>query len=158
LVLQKGRAKEKEYQLEIRKNWYGTLNPLPNGAVHENFIQALVQNDFNSADLTKFTLQITVQGYFAGVYKGQAVPVSIYANKQGLRKSNTGVNNNQNTQQDINPVMDMFLSGIYIIMGMQIKYDPVVGFYQVYNLSKREWTLNSAGDFPKYFPINLVQG
>jgi hypothetical protein len=158
LVLQKGRAKEKEYQLEIRKNWYGTLNPLPNGAVHENFIQALVQNDFNSADLTKFTLQITVQGYFAGAYKGQAVPVSIYANKQGLRKSNTGVNNNQNTQQDINPVMDMFLSGIYIIMGMQIKYDPVVGFYQVYNLSKREWTLNSAGDFPKYFPINLVQG
>jgi len=157
VVLQKGRAKEKEYQIEIRKNWYGTLNPLPNGAVHENFIQALVQNEFNTADLSKFTLQVMTQGYFGGFYKGQAIPVSIYVNGQGLRKNNTGINNNQNTEQEINPVMDMFLSGIYIITGYQIKYDPTVGFYQIFNLNKREWTLNSSGNFPKYFPINLVE-
>ena len=53
--------------------------------------------------------------------------------------------------------MDMFLSGIYIITGYQIKYDPTVGFYQIFNLNKREWTLNSSGNFPKYFPINLVE-
>lgn len=158
VILQKGRPLEKEYLKEIRKHWFGTLNPLPNGAVHENFIQAFVQNEFNITNLTKFTLQVSTQGYFGGFYKGQAIPVAIFVNNQGLRKQNVGKNNDSRTQQSINPVMDSFLSGIYIMMGCQIKYNQTVGYYQVFNLSKREWTLNSSGEFPKFFPINFVLG
>jgi hypothetical protein len=154
-VLQKGRAVEDEYKIEIRKNWYGVLNNFESGGVHENFIQALIQNEFNSDDLSKFTLRVETSGYFGGLYKGQAVPVAIYVNSQGKRKENAGVNDDQRAQESVNPVMDMFLSGIYILTGVTIKYDPLRGITQVLSLSRREWTLNSAGEFPKFFPVNF---
>ena len=158
MVLQKGRAKEKEYLKEYRKNWYGVLNNYSDGGVHENFIQALIQNEFNNDDLQKFTLQVETNSYYGGFYRGQVIPVSIYVNEQGIRKQNTGANNNQNPEQSVNPVLDRFLSGLYIIMGMQVNYDRYKGIYMVLNLNKREWTLNSAGKFPKSFPLNLVSG
>jgi hypothetical protein len=87
-----------------------------------------------------------------------AIPVFIYVNDQGKRKENTGANNNQNPEQDINPVMDRFLSGVYIVMGMKVNYDSFRGIYMQLDLCKREWILNSAGEFPKAFPINLITG
>lgn len=158
VILQKGRAKENLYLRETRKNWYGVLNNFRNGGVHENFIQALIQNNFNNDDLQKFTLQVQTNSYYGGFYKGQIIPVSIYVNDQGIRKQNTGANNNQNSEQIINPVLDRFLSGLYIIMGIQVCYDKFKGIYMVLNLNKREWTINSAGSFPKTFPLNLVSG
>ena len=151
-ILQKGRAIEDEYRLEVRKHWHGSHN----GGVHPNFIQALVQNEFNKADLTKFTLRVETSQYYAGFYRGQAVPVLIYVNDQGIRKQNAGPSNNQQQVSDVNPVQDTFLSGIYVITGMEIKYEQLRGMYQVFYLNKREWTLNSAGTFPKTFPINLL--
>jgi hypothetical protein len=94
--------------------------------------------------------------YYAGFYRGQAVPVLIYVNDQGIRKQNAGPSNNQQQVSDVNPVQDTFLSGIYVITGMEIKYEQLRGMYQVFYLNKREWTLNSAGTFPKTFPINLL--
>jgi hypothetical protein len=158
MILQKGRAKENEYQREYRKNWYGVLNNFPDGGVHENFIQALAQNDFNLDDIEKFTLQVETNSYYGGFYRGMVIPVTIYVNDQGIRKENVGANNNQNTQQSINPVLDRFLSGLYILMGMQVNYDQYKGIYMTLNLCKREWMLNSSGQFPKTFPINLVTG
>lgn len=158
MILQKGRAKENEYQREYRKNWYGVLNNFPDGGVHENFIQALAQNEFNLDDVEKFTLQVETSSYYGGFYRGMVIPVSIYVNDQGIRKENAGANNNQNQQQSINPVLDRFLSGLYIIMGMQVQYDQYKGIYMTLNLCKREWMLNSAGRFPKTFPLNLVTG
>ena len=158
MILQKGRAKENEYQREYRKNWYGVLNNFPDGGVHENFIQALAQNEFNLDDVEKFTLQVETTSYYGGFYRGMVIPVSIYVNDQGIRKENAGANNNQNQQQSINPVLDRFLSGLYIIMGMQVQYDQYKGIFMTLNLCKREWMLNSAGRFPKTFPINLVTG
>ena len=158
-ILQKGRPKEDEYKLEVRKAWYGSLNNNPSGGgVHENFIQALIQNEFNIGDLEKFTLKLELNGYYGGIYRGQAAPVLIYANKQGKRKENTGVSTDQKPQDDVNPVLDQFLSGIYIISSIDVKYDTFRGMYQVVYLNKREWTLNSAGPFPKSFPINLLTG
>lgn len=151
-VLQKGRAIEEEYKIEVRKHWHGSLN----GGVHENFIQALVQNEFNNADLMKFTLRIETAQYYGGIYRGQAVPVLIYVNDQGKRKENTGVSNDQKPESDTNPVLDRFLSGNYVVSGIEIRYEELRGLYQVFYLNKREWTLNSAGTFPKAFPINLL--
>jgi len=158
MILQKGRVKENEYLREYRKNWYGVLNNYEDGGVHENFIQALIQNDLNNDDLQKFTLQVETNSYYGGFYRGQVIPVAIYVNDQGIRKQNAGASNNQNTEQSINPVLDRFLSGLYVIMGIQVYYDKYKGIYMVLNLNKREWTLNSAGAFPKVFPLNLVSG
>ena len=158
-ILQKGRPKEDIYKVEVRKSWYGSLNNSPSGGgVHENFIQALIQNEFNLGDLEKFTLKVQLGGYYGGIYRGQAIPVLIYANEQGKRKENTGVSNDQKPESEVNPVLDKFLSGIYIVTSMEVKYETLGGMYQVLYLNKREWTLNSAGAFPKSFPINLLTG
>jgi len=158
MILQRGRAKEKIYQKEYRKNWYGILNNFKNGGVHENFIQALIQNEINLDDIQKFTLRVETATYYGGIYRGMAIPVAIYVNDQGKRKENTGSNNNRNPEQEINPVMDRFLSGIYVVMGIQVHYDSTKGIYMYLNLCKREWILNSAGQFPKTFPLNLITG
>jgi len=158
-IFQKGRAREDEYKKEVRKSWYGSLNSSDNGGgVHENFIQALIQNEFNNEDLGKFTLKIELAGYYGGIYRGQGLPVLIYANEQGLRKQNTGVSNDKKQESDTDPVLDRFLSGNYVVSAMETKYDTLKGMYQVLYLNKREWTLNSAGTFPKFFPINLITG
>ena len=154
MVLQKGRIKEDIYKNDIRKTWVGSLN----SEVHENFLHAKIQNDFNLDDLSKFTLRIETGGFYSGIYRGQAVPVMIYVNEQGLRKDNVGASENQKTEDAVNPVVDRFLSGIYILMGIKLKYSPVAGIYQVLYLRKRDWILNSAGEFPKAFPLNLVSG
>lgn len=159
-VLQKGRPKEDLYQREIRKGWYGSLNSYngDGGGVHENFIQALVQNEINVDELSKFTLRVETKPYYAGFYRGQAIPVLIYVNDQGIRKQNVGISENQKPQDEINPVLDQFLSGIYVLDGIEIIYQEFVGLSQILHLRKREWTLNSAGTFPKSFPINLYTG
>ena len=119
MVLQKGRALENLYASEIRKRWMGILNSGPNGEVHENYLQARVQNPFNLTDVTKFTLQVETGGYFAGYYRGQVIPVLLYATERGTRMNNTGISNNQQTQRDSNIVLDQFLSGS-IVTGKQI--------------------------------------
>lgn len=159
-VLQKGRPKEDLYRGEIRKNWYGTLNSsnAGQGGVHANFIQALIQNEINIDEISKFTLRVQSKPYYSGFYRGQAIPVLIYVNDQGIRKNNTGISNDQKTEEEINPVLDQFLSGIYILDGIEVMYERNTGIYQILHLRKREWTLNSAGTFPKSFPINLYSG
>jgi hypothetical protein len=69
---------------------------------------------------------------------------------------NTGISNDQKAQHSAGMVLDQFLSGNYVLMGYTIGWAPERGFYQILNLSKREWFLNSAGNLPKAFPINVV--
>ena len=155
MVLQRGRPSEKLYLNEIRKRWMGILNAGPEGTVHDNYLQARVQNPLNLADVTKFTLQVETGSYYAGYYRGQVIPVLLYATERGTRMNNTGTSNNQNPQRNNNLVLDQFLSGKYILMGYSVCWSNEKGFYQVLNLCKREWILNSAGKLPKAFPINV---
>jgi hypothetical protein len=145
MVLQRGRASEKEYLKEVRKHWMGILDTGETGSVHENYIQARIQNPLNISDVTKFTLQIETQSYFAGFYRGQIIPVMIYATEKGTRMENTGISNNQQSEHSAG-----------LVMGYSISWSETKGFYQILNLCKREWILNSAGKQPKAFPINVV--
>lgn len=157
MILQRGRASEKEYLKEIRKRWMGILFSGKDGQVHPNYLQARVQNPLNLSDVTKFTLQVETGSYFPGFYRGQAVPVVIYVTESGPRMDNTGKSNNQQTQNQRGIVKDEFLSGQYVLMGFTICWTPQKGFHQILNLCKREWILNSAGkSIPKAFPINIV--
>ena len=155
MILQKGRSSEKIYLEEIRKRWMGILNAGPNGSVHDNYLQARVQNPLNISDTTKFTLQVETLSYYPGYYRGQVIPVLLYATEKGTRMNNTGISNNQQPQRDNNIVLDQFLSGKYILMGYSVHWSLEKGFYQILNLCKREWVLNSAGKMPKAFPINV---
>lgn len=156
MVLQRGRASEKEYLGEIRKKWMGILDAGPDGQVHPNYLQARVQNPLNLSDVTKFTLQVETLSYFAGFYRGQCIPVAIYSTQKGPRMDNTGISNNKKPQHSDGMVLDQFLSGNYVLMGYSIGWGTDRGFYQILNLCKREWFLNSAGNLPKAFPINVV--
>jgi hypothetical protein len=69
---------------------------------------------------------------------------------------NTGISNDQKSSNTTGIILDQFLSGNYVLMGYTIGWNPVKGFYQTLNLCKREWLLNSAGNIPKAFPINVV--
>jgi hypothetical protein len=80
----------------------------------------------------------------------------IYATEKGTRMENTGISNNQQSEHSAGLVMDQFLSGQYVLMGYSISWSETKGFYQILNLCKREWILNSAGKQPKAFPINVV--
>lgn len=157
MVLQRGRAPEKEYLKEIRKKWMGILFSGQEGQVHPNYLQARVQNPLNLSDVTKFTLQVETGSYFPGFYRGQAVPVAVYVTQSGPRMDNTGKSNNQQSQNQRGIVKDEFLSGQYVLMGFTICWSGSKGFYQILNLCKREWVLNSAGKtIPKAFPVNVV--
>ena len=155
MVLQRGRASEKEYLKEVKKRWMGILFSGPNGQVHPNYLQARVQNPLNLSDVTKFTLQVETGSYFGGFYRGQAIPVNIYIKERGNRMENSGSSPNQQAQQDKNIVKDQFLSGQYVLMGYSIAWDQIKGFHQILNLCKREWILNSSGSMPKAYPVNF---
>lgn len=157
MVLQRGRPSEKEYLKEVRKKWMGILFSGKEGQVHPNYLQARVQNPLNLSDVTKFTLQVETGAYYPGFYRGQAIPVAIYVTDSGPRMDNTGKSNNQQAQGQRGIVKDEFLSGQYVLMGFSICWSRSKGFYQILNLCKREWILNSAGkSIPKAFPINIV--
>lgn len=156
MVLQRGRANEKIYLGEVRKRWMGILNSGQTEGVHPNYLQARVQNPLNLSDVTKFTLQVETGSYFAGYVRGQVIPVLIYSKEKGIRMNNTGQSNTQQAELNQGIVLDQFLSGQYILMGYSIKWSQEKGFYQVLNLSKREWILNSAGNSPKAFPVNVI--
>jgi hypothetical protein len=157
MVLQRGRASEKEYLKEVRKKWMGILFSGQEGQVHPNYLQARAQNPLNLADVTKFILRVETRSYFAGIYRGQVIPVVVYVTEKGPRMENTGVSQNQLLQSQKAVVQDQFLSGKYVLMGYSVCWSESKGFYQILNLCKREWILNSAGkSIPKAFPINLV--
>jgi hypothetical protein len=87
-------------------------------------------------DVTKFTLQVETLSYFAGFYRGQCVPVAIYATQKGPRMENTGISNDQKSEHS-GIVIDQFLSGNYVLMGYSIGWDSPKDFIK-FSISARE--------------------
>jgi len=157
-ILQKGRARGDEYKQEKRFEWLGVLNAAPtykDGGVHENFLHARYQNIINLNDVTKLTLEIEIGNYFPGIYRGQVIPVIIYVNEGNVRKQNVGGQKNREANTTQTPVIDDFLTGNYVVLGMEVNWDMNQGrMKQKLTLGKREWTANTSGSLPKAFPIS----
>lgn len=153
MVIQRGRPKEDLYKKEVRKRWMGILD-YSEGGTHKNFIQSKVQNEINFKDLTKFILQIKTSSFFGGIYRGQSIPIEIYALGGNERFQQVGNEENAN-ENNQSTVRDEFLSGVYVLLGYTIGYTPEDGIHHTLNLCKREWILNSAGDIPKYGPFEI---
>lgn len=160
-ILQKGRARDNEYKNETRREWLGPININVDptyGGVHKNYYHTKMQNIINILDVNKLTLEIEMSSYFAGVIKGQVVPVAIYAFDGGPRQQNTGNLPNKESNKTMSPTLDLFLSGNYVVLGVEIYWSPSGGLRQKLNLSRRAWTANSSGALPKAFPISIQSG
>lgn len=158
VVLQKGRIRDNNYKDERRREWLGVLNSNPElkEGVHLNFFQAKYQNLINMNDCTKMTLEIELDNYFPGVYRGQVVPVSIYSFEGGTRQQNLGSLPGKTSNTSLTPTRDDFLSGNYVIMGIQVYWNKLgSGMKQKVILGRRTWSLNSSGVIPKAFPISI---
>jgi hypothetical protein len=155
-ILQKGRGNDDEYKKEKRREWLGILNKKDDTGegVHLNYLHSKYQNLINYNDCTKFSLKVELSGYFAGIYRGQVVPVQIQVNKVSLRSQNVGNQAPNEKNNTDNRTTDNFLSGNYVVMGIEISWGPS-GFRQILYLSKRDWTVNRAGNLPKSYPFVL---
>jgi hypothetical protein len=161
MILQKGRARENNYKDEKRIEWHGVLNTRTSdtsGGVHENFLHAKVQNLINVNDVTKMTLEVELMNYFPGIYRGQVLPVQLYAFDNDVRAQNVGAQGNKQTNTSGQPTLDVFLSGNYVVMGMSVYWSYGGVMRQSLTLAKREWTANSSGSLPKAFPVSLTKG
>lgn len=157
-VLQKGRVRDNNYKEERRREWLGVLNSNPelNEGVHLNYFQAKYQNLINMNDCSKMYLEVELGSYFPGVYRGQVVPVSIYSYEGGQRQQNLGNLAGKRGNTTLTPTRDDFISGNYVIMGIQVYWSRLSGgMRQKLILGRRTWTLNGSGVIPKAFPISI---
>lgn len=160
-ILQKGRARDNEYKNETRREWFGVLNYFPDidDGVHQNYYHATVQNTINLSDVSKMTLEVEIAAYFPGIIRGMVIPVSIYVFDAGMRQQNVGNLSNKDKNTGMNPTIDNFLSGNYVVTGMEVYWSKFSGgMKQRLTLSKRTWTANSSGTIPKAFPISIQTG
>ena len=158
-VLQKGRATEDLYKNERRSEWLGVVNEYSedNPGTHPNYFHARFQNLMNIEDATKLLFKVEMVTYFAGIYRGQVLPVQMYVyGSQDKRKDNTGTVENYKSGSQDQPVLDNFLSGNYVVVGMDVTYDSASGIRQVLTLAKRQWDINTSGILQKYSPFPLV--
>jgi hypothetical protein len=154
-ILQKGRPAETIYLDERRIEWLGVLNEYSEGnpGVHSNYLHAQFQNVMNMEDATKLTLRVELDSYYPGIYRGQVVPVEIFVyDSSGNRKSNTGTLDNGSSPSSGANVRDNFLSGNYVVLGMNLTYDASRGMKQVLNLCRRTWKINTSGQSQKSSP------
>jgi hypothetical protein len=154
-ILQKGRSTEDLYKGERRIEWLGVMNEYSenNPGVHSNYLHAQFQNEMNIQDCTKMTLRVELDQYFPGIYRGQVIPIEIYVfDTRGKRKENAGSLDNGDQNSSSSGVRDNFLSGNYVIMGMNVTFDPIRGMKQVLNLCKRTWFINTSGKSEKSYP------
>jgi hypothetical protein len=158
MFLQKGRMREEIYREERRVEWMGILNEYSedNPGVHSNYFHAQYQNRMNMEDVTKFTLRVELESYFPGIYRGQVLPIEILViNNTDERKNNSGSLENLESPRKDENVVDEFLSGIYVVMGMEIVWDSR-GMKQILNLCRRVWKVNTSGKSQKFSPLPKV--
>ena len=154
--LQKGRAEEKLYKEEKRSIWAGELKIGDSASTHENYQHAPLQNEINLEDSGKFTLRLYFEGYLPFIYRGQVVPVEIFIKNSTKAKANA-VGESASEQGDV-PVLNKFLSGLYVVSGFEIIYTKSGGIVHVIDLGKKTWELNTGGNMPSVYPIDTGVG
>lgn len=156
-MLQKGRVRSADYKDETRSEWLGVLNRFSDGSgVHQNYLHSKYQNLININDVTKLTLEVEISTYYPGIIRGQVIPVAIYVTKGGNRQQNVGQVPNNKSNNTNTPTLDSFLSGNYVVMGMEVTWSSTGKMREKLILSKRTWKANSSGSAQRSFPNNVV--
>lgn len=156
-MLQKGRVRSDAYKDETRSEWLGVLDRFADGSgVHQNYLHSKYQNLVNINDVTKLTLEVELSTYYPGIIRGQVIPVSIYVTKGGNRQQNVGQTPNNKSNNTGQPTLDSFLSGNYVVMGMQVYWTATGAMREKLILCKRTWQANSSGATPRSFPNSVL--
>ena len=155
-IIQKGRTADEEYKREKRREWLGILNTKRGeDGVHINYLHAKFQNLINYNDCTKFSLKVEIPNYFGGIYRGQVIPVKIEVGERSPRLQNVGNTEIGKFNNSKSRTIDNFLSGNYVVMGIEIYWDSKSSFRQILHLCKRDWVVNRSGNLPKSYPFVL---
>ena len=152
----KGRRKSStdEYDSLTKHKFVGLQDSNTNeGNVHLNYGFSVIHNIQNMVELDKMKLVVTLKTMNPALYRYMKVPVTIYnmttasnvATKQLIEKSEEAGFENKNPKEaesssisDEQPKVDEFLTGYYVIMGIEYVYEA--GKYnQVLHLSRKEW-------------------
>jgi hypothetical protein len=143
-TINKGRLGENIYREEEKKTYVGTMYY---ENVHQNFQQAQIQNILNRNDSYKILLRVKTRYWTPFLYRGQSIPVSIYNNGSSTISGESKYSSSGGQDSTLAPPPDqripnVFLSGQYVILGIDIKYTAREGMSQTLLLGKKEWALN----------------
>lgn len=151
----KGRRDEDRYKNEIKYKYVGRKAGDPETSnVHLNYEYSSIANAQNMDEVKKMSLSIELETYNPAIHRYHKIPVVIYTNEQDRiladktlkdLKDSSGFDTTTKVEDtDLTSpgtyVIDEFLSGYYIVDGIQYTYragDPSVK--QRINLLRREW-------------------
>jgi len=148
-----------EYATHIKHKYVGLQDSTPgDGNVHMNWHYSAINNIQNLVELDKMKLVVELATPNPAIYKYLKVPVVMFtyskigvgvteqmakdAKEKGFNESNAGENTSSNTSDENATqneyIQDPFLSGFYVVMGIEYKYNEGT-FTQVLHLSRKEW-------------------
>jgi hypothetical protein len=150
----KGRRDEDRYKNEIKYKYVGRKSGDPETSnVHLNYEYAAIANAQNIDEVRKMSLDIELPTFNPAIHKYHKIPVFIYNNDNDRllaekqineAKDKSGFENKKVEDSNIgNPgvyIIDEFLSGYYIVGGIQYIYKSGnASVSQKVNLLRREW-------------------
>jgi len=152
-------SKEDEYGTIVKHKYIGMQHSADN--VHLNYAYSSINNVQNMVELDKMKLIVELSTNNPALYRYMKIPVTIYnysntsnavANTENEKAEEAGFEvkqeqmesgKNQTKTEDDNQAeafkVDEFLTGYYVIMGIEYKYNGEDGINQVLHLSRKEW-------------------
>lgn len=148
-----------EYATHIKHKYVGLQDSTPgDGNVHMNWHYSAINNIQNLVELDKMKLVVELATPNPAIYRYLKVPVAMFtfskggvgvaeqmaesAQEKGFGESNPGTNSSTDvsdenaTQNEY--IQDPFLSGFYVVMGIEYKYNGGT-ITQVLHLARKEW-------------------
>lgn len=150
----KGRRDEDRYKNEVKYKYVGRKSGDPETSnTHLNYEYAAITNAQNIDEVKKMSLDIELSTFNPAIHRYHKIPVFIYTNNTDIMKADQLVKDKKakdgfdaekiEDSYTYDPsvyVVDEFLSGYYVVGGIQYTYkagDASVG--QKINLLRREW-------------------
>lgn len=156
-VVLKGRNNEDYYKTEIKSKWLGWQYRTPEHNVHTHYKEAFIHNFQNLNELKKINIQLSLPNSNFNLYKGQRIPImfTIVEDSRGKVASNV-----EDDADNYGVVLDRFLSGYYMIIGIKFIYvykpnltteNITTKYTQEILVTRREWSMPNS---PKRQTIN----
>ena len=150
----RGRRGEDRYKQEVKTKWMGRKNADPETSnIHLNYEFAAIQNKQNLDEVGKMTLELELATINPGLHRYQKIPIIIF--KEGAdeiaadkvikdKKKEDGFDVPDDSTEDVpqasTVVADEFLSGYYVIGGIEYIYkEGYPSVSQKLTLLRREW-------------------
>lgn len=157
----KGNRKDERYKEQVKYKYVGRQNAGDDGLgnTHANAAFTKLHRAQNQMELEKMKLKVTVEGFNPSLYKFSKVPVIIYhydkvkieaEQKADQKREEAGLTERPmqagKPKVDLNEMdqmMDKFISGFYVVENIDYKYDKEDGMITYFTLLRREWPSRS---------------